>query len=120
MCMVMKAFVCRCCFRWESESAGEVARAQVADIIGANPKEVVFTSGATESNNIAIKGVAHFYKDKKRHVITCQTEHKCVLDSCRVLQQEGFDVTYLPVKSDGLIDLDQVCMLHPNPYHMPS
>ncbi|PRQ48321.1 putative sulfurtransferase [Rosa chinensis] len=95
-------------YGWESDSAVEAARAQVADLIGASPKEIVFTSGATECNNISVKGVMHFYKDKKRHVITTQTEHKCVLDSCRHLQQEGFDITYLPVKPDGLIDLDQL------------
>lgn len=93
-------------FGWESENAVETARSQVAAIINASPKEIVFTSGATESNNISVKGVMHFYKDKKRHVITTQTEHKCVLDSCRHLQQEGFQVTYLPVGSDGIIDLD--------------
>ncbi|XP_062005320.1 cysteine desulfurase, mitochondrial [Rosa rugosa] len=95
-------------YGWESDSAVEAARAQVADLIGASPKEIVFTSGATECNNISVKGVMHFYRDKKRHVITTQTEHKCVLDSCRHLQQEGFDITYLPVKPDGLIDLDQL------------
>ncbi|MBA0865362.1 hypothetical protein Goshw_011505, partial [Gossypium schwendimanii] len=95
-------------YGWESETAVETARAQVAALIGASPKEIVFTSGATESNNISIKGVMHFYKDKKRHIITTQTEHKCVLDSCRHLQQEGFEVTYLPVGSDGLIDLDRL------------
>ncbi|XVF17457.1 hypothetical protein REPUB_Repub10bG0123700 [Reevesia pubescens] len=95
-------------YGWESETAVETSRAQVASLIGASPKEIVFTSGATESNNISIKGVMHFYKDKKRHVITTQTEHKCVLDSCRHLQQEGFEVTYLPVGSDGLIDLDRL------------
>ncbi|KAK8717404.1 hypothetical protein V6N13_044674 [Hibiscus sabdariffa] len=95
-------------YGWESETAVETARAQVAALIGASPKEIVFTSGATESNNISVKGVMHFYKEKKRHVITTQTEHKCVLDSCRHLQQEGFEVTYLPVGSDGLIDLDRL------------
>lgn len=95
-------------YGWESDLAVENARAQVASLIGASPKEIVFTSGATESNNISIKGVMHFYKDKKRHVITTQTEHKCVLDSCRHLQQEGFDVTYLPVGSDGIIDLEKL------------
>ncbi|KAH9316433.1 hypothetical protein KI387_025060 [Taxus chinensis] len=95
-------------FGWESDSAVEKAREQVAGLIGASPKEIIFTSGATESNNISIKGVMHFYRDKKKHVITTQTEHKCVLDSCRHLQQEGFEVTYLPVKKDGLIDLDQL------------
>ncbi|KAL6225004.1 hypothetical protein ACLB2K_003858 [Fragaria x ananassa] len=95
-------------YGWESDSAVETARAQVADLIGASPKEIVFTSGATECNNISVKGAMHFYRDKKRHVITTQTEHKCVLDSCRHLQQEGFEITYLPVKPDGLIDLDQL------------
>ena len=75
---------------------------------GANPKEIIFTSGATESNNMAIKGVANFYKGRKSHVITTQTDHKCVLDSCRYLEQQGWDVTYLPVKSNGLIDLDEL------------
>ncbi|XP_059624079.1 cysteine desulfurase, mitochondrial [Cornus florida] len=94
-------------YGWESDNAVETARAQIAALINASPKEIIFTSGATESNNISVKGVMHFYKDKKRHVITTQTEHKCVLDSCRHLQQEGFDVTYLPVRPDGIIDLDQ-------------
>ena len=96
-------------YGWESEAAVEKARQRVADIIGANDaKEVVFTSGATESNNLAVKGVARFYKQKKRHVITTQTEHKCVLDSCRVLSEEGFDITYLPVGKDGIVDLEQL------------
>ncbi|EEF30388.1 cysteine desulfurase, mitochondrial [Ricinus communis] len=95
-------------YGWESDSAVETARSQVADLIGASPKEIVFTSGATESNNISIKGVMKFYKEKKRHVITTQTEHKCVLDSCRYLQQEGFEVTYLPVKNDGIVDLEKL------------
>jgi cysteine desulfurase len=86
-------------FGWESEQAVETAREQVASLIGASPKEIVFTSGATESNNLTIKGVARFYgKNGKKHLITTQTEHKCVLDSCRALEQEGFDVTYLPVE----------------------
>eukprot|EP00262_Sarcandra_glabra_P011804 TRINITY_DN2909_c0_g2_i2.p1 TRINITY_DN2909_c0_g2~~TRINITY_DN2909_c0_g2_i2.p1 ORF type:complete len:461 (-),score=36.65 TRINITY_DN2909_c0_g2_i2:230-1612(-) len=93
-------------YGWESDLAVENARAQIAALINASPKEIVFTSGATESNNISVKGLMHFYKDKKRHVITTQTEHKCVLDSCRHLQQEGFDVTYLPVRADGIVDLD--------------
>jgi len=93
-------------YGWESEEAVEVARAQVAKLIGADPKEIIFTSGATESNNMALKGVAGFYKDKKKHIITTQTEHKCVLDSGRWLQQRGFEVTYLPVKKDGLLDLN--------------
>ncbi|CAM1314301.1 NFS1 (predicted) [Pycnogonum litorale] len=92
-------------YGWESEKAMENARKQVASLISADPKEIVFTSGATESNNISIKGVARFYKSKKKHVITTQTEHKCVLDSCRVLETEGFDVTYLPVDTSGLINM---------------
>ncbi|TRY59705.1 hypothetical protein DNTS_002504 [Danionella cerebrum] len=95
-------------YGWESEGAMEKARKQVAALIGADPREIVFTSGATESNNMSIKGVARFYKAKKKHIITTQIEHKCVLDSCRVLEAEGFDVTYLPVKSNGLIDLKQL------------
>src|SRR5215470_9289473 len=93
-------------YGWEAEAAADEAREQVASLINANEKEIVFTSGATESNNIAIKGVARFYKDKKNHIITPMTEHKCVLDSCRHLEQEGFEVTYLPVQKNGLIDLD--------------
>lgn len=93
-------------FGWEAEAAADLAREQVAKLINASEKEIIFTSGATESNNIAIKGVARFYKDKKNHIITVVTEHKCVLDSCRHLEQEGFEVTYLPVQPNGLIDLD--------------
>nr|AGU68152.1 cysteine desulfurase [Crithidia acanthocephali] len=92
-------------YGWSAEEAVEVARKQVADLIGASPKEVFFTSGATESNNIAIKGVGNFNKAKKNHIITLQTEHKCVLDSCRYLEMEGFEVTYLPVMKNGLVDL---------------
>ncbi|GAA6063326.1 hypothetical protein JCM10212_005494 [Sporobolomyces blumeae] len=92
-------------YGWETEQAVDEGRKHIADLIGANPKDIVFTSGATESNNMAIKGIARFYKGKKKHIITTQTEHKCVLDSCRVLQDEGFDVTYLPVKENGVIDL---------------
>jgi len=95
-------------YGWRSEDAVETAREQVAKLINANPKEIIFTSGATESNNMALKGVAHFNKDKKNHIITVVTEHKCVLDSCRHLEQEGFDVTYMPVKENGLIDLDEL------------
>jgi cysteine desulfurase len=91
---------------WEAEEAVEKARKQIADLIGADEREIVFTSGATESNNLAIAGVARFYKDKKNHIVTLQTEHKCVLDTCRHLEMEGFKVTYLPVKKDGLVDLD--------------
>ncbi|EPQ57912.1 cysteine desulfurase [Gloeophyllum trabeum ATCC 11539] len=95
-------------YGWEAEKAVEDARKHVADLIGADPKDIVFTSGATETNNMAIKGVARFHKDKKRHIITTQTEHKCVLDSCRKLQEEGFDVTYLPVQKNGVIDLAEL------------
>jgi cysteine desulfurase len=93
-------------FGWDAEEGVEKARRQVASIIGADEKEVIFTSGATESNNLALKGVAHFHKDKKNHIITTVTEHKCVLDSCRHLEMEGFHVTYLPVQQNGLIDLE--------------
>lgn len=93
-------------YGWETEAAVEKAREQVAHLIGADPKEIIFTSGATESNNIAVKGVGRFYASKKKHIITTQTEHKCVLDSCRALEGEGFRVTYMPVKSNGIIDLE--------------
>ncbi|KAG8217679.1 pyridoxal phosphate-dependent transferase [Butyriboletus roseoflavus] len=92
-------------YGWEAEQAVEDARKHIADLIGAEPKDIVFTSGATESNNMAIKGVARFNKEKKKHIITTQTEHKCVLDSFRKLGEEGFDITYLPVQSNGVIDL---------------
>ncbi|KAL3894418.1 MAG: hypothetical protein SGCHY_005284 [Lobulomycetales sp.] len=95
-------------YGWESEEAVENARKEIAALIGADPKEIIYTSGATESNNLSVKGVARFYKKTKKHIITTQTEHKCVLDSCRVLQEEGFDVTYLPVKKSGLIDLEDL------------
>lgn len=93
-------------YGWETEAAIELAREEVANLVNANPKEIVFTSGATEANNIAIKGVAEFYGEKKKHIITVQTEHKCVLESCRYLEQKGFDITYLPVQQNGLIDID--------------
>ncbi|KAH9857207.1 cysteine desulfurase NFS1 [Lenzites betulinus] len=95
-------------YGWEAEKAVEDARKHVADLIGADSKDIVFTSGATETNNMAIKGVARFHKEKKKHVITTQTEHKCVLDSCRKLQEEGFDVTYLPVQKNGIIRLEEL------------
>lgn len=95
-------------YGWESEKAMEKARSQIASLIGADAKEIIFTSGATESNNISVKGVARFYKERKNHVITVQTEHKCVLDSCRALEGEGFEVTYLPVKENGLVDLGEL------------
>lgn len=93
-------------YGWAAEEAVEGARVQVAELIGANPKEIIFTSGATESNNLALKGVGQFYKDKKNHIITLVTEHKCVLDTCRHLEQDGFKVTYLPVQQNGLVDLN--------------
>ncbi|KAJ9225514.1 hypothetical protein DTO169C6_2247 [Paecilomyces variotii] len=97
-------------YGWETEKAVEEARSHVASLIGADPKEIIFTSGATESNNMSIKGVARFFgrSGKKKHIITSQTEHKCVLDSCRHLQDEGFDVTYLPVQSNGLIKMEDL------------
>lgn len=95
-------------FGWEAEEAVEKARKQIADLIGANPKEIVFTSGATESNNLAIKGVAEMYAEKGNHIITAATEHKAVLDTCKKLEKEGCRVTYLPLKADGLIDLDML------------
>lgn len=93
-------------YGWEAEEGVEKARGQIAKLIGADEKEVIYTSGATESNNLAIRGVAEFYKDRKNHIITTVTEHKCVLDTCRHLEQQGFEVTYLPVQQNGLLDLD--------------
>ena len=93
-------------FGWDAEKAVEEARAHVAALIHADPKEIVWTSGATESDNLAIKGAAHFYQKNGKHVITCKTEHKAVLDTCRQLEREGFEVTYLEPQSSGLIDLD--------------
>lgn len=93
-------------FGWEAEKAVEEARGHVAALIGADPREIVWTSGATESDNLAIKGAAHFYREKGKHLITVKTEHKAVLDSMRHLESEGFEVTYLDVQEDGLIDMD--------------
>ncbi|XP_073986336.1 cysteine desulfurase, mitochondrial-like [Rhodnius prolixus] len=95
-------------YGWEAEKAVENAREYIAHLIGADPKEIIFTSGATESNNIALKGVARFYASRRNHIITTQTEHKCVLDSCRVLEGEGFEVTYLPVGSNGIVKLSDL------------
>ena len=95
-------------FGWQAEEAVDIARNQIADLIGADSREIVFTSGATESDNLAIKGVAHFYQTKGKHIITCKTEHKAVLDTCRQLEREGFEVTYLDPKSDGLLDLEEL------------
>jgi cysteine desulfurase len=91
---------------WEAEAAVETAREQVADLIGADPREIVWTSGATESNNLAIKGAAHFYKSRGKHLITVKTEHKAVLDSMRELERQGFEVSYLDVQEDGLLSMD--------------
>lgn len=95
-------------FGWQAEKAVETAREQVAALVNADSKEIVWTSGATESNNLAIKGVAHFYQDKGKHIITSKTEHKAVLDTCRHLEREGFEVTYLDPEPNGLIDLKQL------------
>ena len=91
---------------WEAEAAVEKARDQVADLIGADSREIVWTSGATESNNLAIKGAAHFYKSRGKHLITVKTEHKAVLDTMRELERQGFEVTYMDVQADGLLDMD--------------
>jgi cysteine desulfurase len=93
---------------WEAEAAVEKAREQVAALIGADPREIVWTSGATESNNLALKGAAHFYKTRGKHLITVKTEHKAVLDTMRELERQGFEVTYLDVQEDGLIDHDKL------------
>ncbi|MFN7039178.1 MAG: IscS subfamily cysteine desulfurase [Alphaproteobacteria bacterium] len=95
-------------YGWEAEEATEIARKEVGDLIGANDKEIIFTSGATESNNLAIKGITSFYKDKRDHMITVSTEHKCVLDACRHIEDQGIKVTYLPVQTNGIINLDQL------------
>lgn len=95
-------------FGWQAEEAVEKARKQIADLIGANPKEIVFTSGATESDNLALKGVAEMYAEKGNHIITAATEHKAVLDTCKRLEKNGYRVTYLPVQQDGLVDLDML------------
>ncbi len=95
-------------FGWDAEKAVESARQEVAALINANPKEIIWTSGATESDNLAIKGVAHFYRKKGRHIVTASTEHKAVLDTCRHLEREGFEVTYLDPEPNGLIDLTKL------------
>lgn len=95
-------------FGWKTDEAVENARKQVADLVNADPREIVFTSGATESDNLAIKGAAHFYQKKGKHIVTCKTEHKAVLDCCRQLEREGFEVTYLDPEPDGLVDLEKL------------
>ena len=92
-------------FGWHADDAVEEARNQVAALLNADPREIAWTSGATESNNLAIKGVAHFYQKKGKHIITCKTEHKAVLDTCRQLEREGFEVSYLEPEENGLLDL---------------
>ncbi|KLU16048.1 MULTISPECIES: IscS subfamily cysteine desulfurase [Xenorhabdus] len=95
-------------FGWQAEEAVDIARNQIADLVGADPREIVFTSGATESDNLAIKGAAKFYQKKGKHIITSKTEHKAVLDTCRQLEREGFEITYLAPMSNGLIDLKEL------------
>ncbi len=95
-------------FGWRAEEAVEEARRQVAALVNADPREIIWTSGATESDNLAIKGVAHFYRNKGRHIVTCKTEHKAVLDACRQLEREGYEVTYLDPEPNGLLDLDKL------------
>ncbi|MBD8168589.1 IscS subfamily cysteine desulfurase [Erwinia persicina] len=95
-------------YGWQSEEAVDVARNQIAELVGADPREIVFTSGATEANNLAIKGAASFHKEKGRHIITCTTEHKAVLDTCAQLEPEGYSVTYLNPRHDGTLDLQQL------------
>ncbi|WP_107851638.1 IscS subfamily cysteine desulfurase [Oceanimonas marisflavi] len=95
-------------FGWQAEEAVDIARNQIADLINADPREIVFTSGATESDNLAIKGIAHFYGKKGKHIVTSKTEHKAVLDPCRQLEREGFEVTYLEPQPNGLFTLEQI------------
>ncbi len=95
-------------FGWQAEEAVEKARIQIASLIGASEKEIIFTSGATESDNLALKGVASMYLEKGNHIITCVTEHKAILDSCKSLEQAGFEITYLPVMTSGIVDLEKL------------
>jgi len=95
-------------YGWRAEEAVEEARAQVAALVNADPREIVWTSGATESDNLAIKGAAHFYQKRGKHIVTCKTEHKAVLDTCRQLERDGFEVTYLDPEADGRVDLDKL------------
>ena len=95
-------------YGWSAEKAVEQARLDVAELVNADPKEIVWTSGATESDNLAIKGAAHFYQKKGKHIVTCKTEHKAVLDTCRQLEREGFEVTYLDPEPSGLLDLEKL------------
>src|SRR5437867_5380380 len=93
-------------FGWEAEQAVETGRKQIAELIGADPREIVITSGATESDNLAVKGVAWMYREKGDHIITCVTEHKAILDTCKRVEKEGCHVTFLPGTNKGLVDLD--------------
>ncbi|PKF81019.1 IscS subfamily cysteine desulfurase [Vibrio sp. vnigr-6D03] len=95
-------------YGWQAEEAVDTAREQIAELLNADPREIIFTSGATESDNLAIKGAAHFYGKKGKHVITCKTEHKAVLDPCRQLEREGYEVTYIEPESNGIIDLNKL------------
>src|SRR5690349_24021573 len=95
-------------YGWTAEAAVEEARGHVAALVGADPREIIWTSGATESNNLALKGAAQFYKTKGKHLITVKTEHKAVLDTMRELERQGFDVTYMDVQEDGLLDLEKL------------
>src|SRR5690606_8351584 len=94
-------------YGWDAEEAVEQARADVAALVNAEPREIIWTSGATESNNLAIKGVAHFHAGRGKHIVTLKTEHKAVLDTCKELERQGFEVTYLDVRDDGILDLDR-------------
>src|SRR5471032_1996234 len=95
-------------FGWEAEQGVETARGQIANLIGATSKEIIFTSGATESNNLALKGIAEMYRERGNHIMTQVTEHKAILDTCKRLEKNGYRVTYLPVKADGLIDIEDL------------
>jgi cysteine desulfurase len=95
-------------FGWDADDAVTQSRQHIADLINADPREIVWTSGATESDNLAIKGAAHFYKKKGKHIITVKTEHKAVLDACRQLEREGFEVTYMEPMANGMLDLKKL------------
>ena len=108
-------------YGWQAEKAVDEARSQVADLVGADPREIVWTSGATESNNLAIKGIAHFYHKRGKHIITLKTEHKAVLDTCRQLEREGFEVTYLDPMANGLLTLKSLkTLLEKTPFWLHS
>ena len=103
-------------FGWQAEEAIENARAQIAELIHADPREIVWTSGATESDNLAIKGAAHFYSGKGKHIVTSAIEHKAVLDTCRQLEREGFEITYLEPDANGLTSVESIdCLLYTSP-----